>query len=202
MTIHTIRRAVTLVEVLIAIFLMGIGLMAILSLFPLGASQMAQALQDQRAAEAATTAGALSRTIWKIACDGDEAAGDTGALRFADNNPSSYLEYNQNSPYKNTPHQSMTALAPQSVQRFLMAMDDPQWNPPAQAKPQYTMYGQPGITSATQTVVPGSDANNGPQSLPMTGAPAWGTPSYPVLVDPIGWQANQATTDNGQWWVG
>jgi hypothetical protein len=75
------RRAVTLVEVLIAIFLMGIGLMAILSLFPLGAAQMAQAIKDQRCAEAATNADALSRIIWKQTCDADA---NGGSLKFTD----------------------------------------------------------------------------------------------------------------------
>ena len=84
MSVHTARKAVTLTEVLIAIFLMGIGLMAILSLFPLGASQMAQALQDQRAAEAATTADAFGRVIWKQTFDAGEANGDTGGTRFVD----------------------------------------------------------------------------------------------------------------------
>ena len=39
------RNATTLTEVLVAIFIMGIGLMAILSLFPLGAAQMARRLR-------------------------------------------------------------------------------------------------------------------------------------------------------------
>lgn len=75
------RPGVTLVEVLIAIFLMGLGLMAILSLFPLGAAQMAQAIKDQRCAEAATNADALSRIIWKQTCDAD---GNSGSLKFTD----------------------------------------------------------------------------------------------------------------------
>src|SRR5437879_4934660 len=62
------RNAVTLTEVLIAIFVLSIGLLALLSLFPLGAAQMAQALKDQRSAEAAAIAGAHARGIWKEAC--------------------------------------------------------------------------------------------------------------------------------------
>ena len=65
------RNAVTLTEVLIAIFVLSIGLMALLSLFPLGAAQMAQAIKDQRAAEAATTAAGMARVIWKRVCDDD-----------------------------------------------------------------------------------------------------------------------------------
>src|SRR5438270_13324386 len=99
MTIHTTRRAVTLVEVLLAIFLMGIGLMAVLSLFPLGAAQMAQAIQDQRAAEAATTAAAFARTIFEQSCDADETAGDTGPVRFVDMNPNNYKPLSASTPY-------------------------------------------------------------------------------------------------------
>ncbi len=38
------RRGITLIEVLVAIFIMAIGLLAILTLFPLGALRMAEAL--------------------------------------------------------------------------------------------------------------------------------------------------------------
>jgi hypothetical protein len=187
MIVRTNRRAVTLVEVLIAIFLMGIGLMAVLSLFPLGAAQMAQAIQDQRAAEAATTAAAYARVIWNEACDMDEAAGNTGALRFVDANPNNMAAYP-------APHNSMVYPAPRSVQRFVMTMDDPQYNSPA-AQTRYTMSGVPPL-------VPGSDPANGPPPLQTSGAAAYSIASYPVLVDPIGFVSNQTTANNGQWWVG
>jgi hypothetical protein len=50
------RLAVTLLEAIMAIFVMAIGLLALLTLFPLGAIQMAQALKDQRTAEASINA--------------------------------------------------------------------------------------------------------------------------------------------------
>jgi hypothetical protein len=52
----TRRPATTLIEALMAIFVMAIGLLALLTLFPLGAVQMAQALKDQRTAEASNMA--------------------------------------------------------------------------------------------------------------------------------------------------
>lgn len=54
------RPGITLLEVLAAIFIVGIGLLALLTLFPLGALQMAQAIKDDRAGQAAASAVALS----------------------------------------------------------------------------------------------------------------------------------------------
>src|SRR5205085_11693322 len=54
------RRGATLIEVLVAIFVMGIGLIALLTLFPLGALRMAQAIQDDRCASAARNAMAVA----------------------------------------------------------------------------------------------------------------------------------------------
>lgn len=54
------RPAVTLIEVLVAIFIMAIGLLALLTLFPLGMLRMAQAIRDDRAATCARNAQALS----------------------------------------------------------------------------------------------------------------------------------------------
>ncbi len=50
------RRGITLLEVLIAIFVMGVGLLALLTLFPVGALSMRQALRDSRAHQAAANA--------------------------------------------------------------------------------------------------------------------------------------------------
>ncbi len=55
------RPAITLVEVLVAIFVMGIGLIALLTLFPLGVLTMAVAIRDQRCGECAQNAGALAK---------------------------------------------------------------------------------------------------------------------------------------------
>jgi hypothetical protein len=54
---------VTLIEVLIAIFVMGIGMLALLVLFPLGALSIARALQDDRAAQAAANATAVANAL-------------------------------------------------------------------------------------------------------------------------------------------
>jgi hypothetical protein len=50
------RPALSMVEVLMAMFIMAIGMMALLALFPLGAVSMAQALKDDRCASTASMA--------------------------------------------------------------------------------------------------------------------------------------------------
>src|SRR5947209_185623 len=57
------RRGVTLTEVLVAIFIMGIGLLALLVLFPLGALTMAQAVKDDRTGHAAANGIAVAKAM-------------------------------------------------------------------------------------------------------------------------------------------
>lgn len=56
----THRPGVTLLEVLTAIFIMGIGMLALLTLFPVGALSMARAVRDDRAATIAANASSLA----------------------------------------------------------------------------------------------------------------------------------------------
>jgi hypothetical protein len=56
----TRRSGVTLVEVLVAIFVMAIGLIALLTLFPIGMLRMMQAIRDERASECAYNADKIS----------------------------------------------------------------------------------------------------------------------------------------------
>jgi hypothetical protein len=62
------RRGATLIEVLVAIFVMAIGLLTLLALFPLGVLTMYQAIQDDRCASAAANANAIA-TAWDIRHD-------------------------------------------------------------------------------------------------------------------------------------
>jgi type II secretory pathway pseudopilin PulG len=57
------RPGITLLEVLVAIFIMAIGLLALLVLFPLGALSMADALKNDRTAAAAAAATELAETF-------------------------------------------------------------------------------------------------------------------------------------------
>src|SRR5262245_53542707 len=61
----TRRSGITLVEVLTALFILALGVIAILTLFPLGAMHMAQAIRDNRSTESAVNADQYFRTVWK-----------------------------------------------------------------------------------------------------------------------------------------
>ena len=61
------RRAVTLVEVLIAMFIMAIGLMGILALFAMGTLQTAQAVKDERTAQTANFMEVHAKFLWREA---------------------------------------------------------------------------------------------------------------------------------------
>jgi hypothetical protein len=64
----TERKAATLIEVLVAIFVMAIGLLALLVLFPLGALSMGRAIQDEYAANTVANADAVAK-IWNVRRD-------------------------------------------------------------------------------------------------------------------------------------
>jgi prepilin-type N-terminal cleavage/methylation domain-containing protein len=72
------RSGVTLIEVLVAIFVVALGLLALLTLFPLGALSMAQAIRDDRIALTASNAVAILRA-WDVASDNNVLSAMTQA---------------------------------------------------------------------------------------------------------------------------
>ncbi len=63
------RPGLTLTEALVAMFVAALGMISLLTLFPLGALQMGQALKDSRTAEAARQADSLIRNYWRDAVE-------------------------------------------------------------------------------------------------------------------------------------
>ncbi len=57
------RTGLTLIEVLVAILIMGVGLLAVMTLFPLGLLNYGQAMQDDRVAQAAANAAAIANAM-------------------------------------------------------------------------------------------------------------------------------------------
>jgi hypothetical protein len=60
------RLGMSMAEVLVALFLLALGTIAILTLFPIGMFQMATALKDDRTAQAAVQADAFMRMQWRL----------------------------------------------------------------------------------------------------------------------------------------
>lgn len=61
----TRRAGLTLMEVLVTLFILAFGMMAVLTLFPLAASNMFQAIKWDRTAQAAHAADGFFRAHWK-----------------------------------------------------------------------------------------------------------------------------------------
>ena len=61
----TRRPGLTLTEVLVTLAILAFGILGILTLFPLAASQMAIAVREDRSAQAAHAADAYFRAYWK-----------------------------------------------------------------------------------------------------------------------------------------
>jgi hypothetical protein len=70
---------VTLIEVLVALFITAVGLMALLTLFPLGALSMAQAIKDERSADEADNLAAVARAYWMLAVENNPSDPEPGA---------------------------------------------------------------------------------------------------------------------------
>jgi hypothetical protein len=105
------RPAVTLIEALMAIFVMAIGLLALLTLFPLGAVQMAVSLKDERCAQASLVGTAQWKTF------------DLG------NDP------NINNPLFENPGMGLPALTDGFVPTYPVFVDPMGWNAMQPAPP-------------------------------------------------------------------
>ena len=60
------RAGLSLMEALVALFIMAIGMISLLTLFPLGAIQMGRALRDDRCAQCAWQGYGVVRTWWQV----------------------------------------------------------------------------------------------------------------------------------------
>jgi type II secretory pathway pseudopilin PulG len=88
------RSGVTLIEVLVAIFVMALGLLTLLALFPLGVLTMSQAIQDDRTASAAANATGVA-IAWDVRHD---PALTTPIDLFTNPNPAVYLNADPSGP--------------------------------------------------------------------------------------------------------
>jgi hypothetical protein len=165
------RTGATLTEVLVAIFVMAIGLLALLTLFPLGALSMAQAIKDNRTAHSGKNAFAIAEAY------NTGAAGTTGSGIHND----SFVLNNANIPGlfinpgvppfppANTPNYFLNPYP--SIRQLFLPPQPPQYlAPDLNALSTNTTWLSFAAVPAYAGIIP------------------YDGPSYPIYVDPIGWK--------------
>lgn len=90
------RRGITLIEVLVTMFVMAIGFLALLVLFPLAALSMQQSIQDQRAAECARNAEAVANMYWDFRPANDDGPPPKGSPASSRHTGRFFLDANGN----------------------------------------------------------------------------------------------------------
>ena len=182
------RPGLTLTEVLVSMFVMALGLMALLTLFPLGAQQVGQALKDDRTAQTALQADAWLRVYWRDAVAPYDASRDAqpaeNALAALDDlnvtlvgaagTPGQFIF---SGPPVGGVLPGGTSLSGMGGTSFVS-----------------TDTSLVGVSTVVSTSPPTSTVV--PKSRPLAGA----GPSYPVLLDPIGFVARGASAE--QSWGG
>ncbi len=198
------RSGVTLTEVLVAMFVMAIGMISLLTLFPLGAMQVGQALRDDRATQLARQADAYIRQTWRT--DVVPTGGNNEGYYWAMDDPYLVVKYNT----------AASSAAGGTIMRFVGSTVSPA-----------TWYGNssymisplgPGYIFGPAGTAP---TNNRPTPFTLTQdyvRPTPGTvtlvnneafvesfgvtvagPSFPVWLDPAGVTAYPLTTVNRAW---
>jgi prepilin-type N-terminal cleavage/methylation domain-containing protein len=127
MTTRRTRPGVTLVEVLVAMFVMALGLLALLTLFPLGAMQMAQSLKDDRSKQTAQQADAFMQAYWRHSVRTGSNPQDivlTQALNDPNSGPPApYNALPYPSPFTPLPPQLMTQVGPVPLPSYPVLVD-------------------------------------------------------------------------------
>jgi hypothetical protein len=191
------RRGVSLTEVLVALFIMALGMIALLTLFPLGAMQIGQALKDDRTAQMADQADGYLRMYWRtvhaeLIANGGQP-GDPLVWAFDDPN---LVQRVPALPSLTPPPASGAAYRNTYLQPGFLLPTGTVLNTTAGAQPTPTSLLNPSdlsiapvATSPTTTVDVQAGRRAGTKG-----------PSCPVMVDPLGVFARQMT-DLERYWV-
>lgn len=179
------RPGVTLTEALIAVGIMSIGLLALMTFFPLAAVQMARSFKDDRTGTLAANADNLMRSLWREMWYDPTSTGallpekqvmnDEPALDALDD---VWVDY----------------LGPGSLVLAPNASPDYGLTPPYAPGPKYL--------DSTSRNAPTNYTNWFDNAYPnaVRGNTFW--PSFPVLIDPIGYRVRAGEATRGQQWVG
>jgi len=194
---------VTLTEVLVALFVMAIGMISLLTLFPLGAMQVGQALRDDRCTQLARQADGYIRQAWR------------NDVVLNNGNNESYF-WGMDDPYLVVKYNTAAATAAGgSIMRFVGSNAAPtQWYSfPAPLVIGSPIFGAqanaPTNNPPTQFTISGEAVRPTPGTVTLSSNEAFvqtstansiGT-SYPVLLDPAGLNS-RTLSDVERGWVG
>jgi hypothetical protein len=167
------RPGVTLTEVLVALFVMAIGMIALLTLFPLGMMQISQAIKDDRTAQAGNNADYLMRMHWRQYVI-EPIRNGLPEVSLVDPYHPNHLDLMIGMENPNVVTDNTTPPVPPVLPKMFTAPDNPrndQLMPP--------------LTNITRPVAPAT------YSTITTRPEEASRPSYPVFVDPYGDVARQ-----------
>lgn len=186
---RTHRPGLTLTESLVALFVMALGLLSLLTLFPLGALQIGQALKDDRCGQTALQADGYLRAYWQKNVVEPPHLEDTNILQAMENPGMGATPIGSSITGASSENPIKITSAGHGLTTGQVVM----------------IHDVGGLTSANgERTVTVTDANTftiaDTSSVPVdgTGGPAYTTggiwvlklagtePSYPVLVDPLG----------------
>lgn len=207
------RRGVSLTEVLVAMFMMAVGMIAIFTLFPLGAMQVGQALRDDRTTQTAQQADGYMRDLWRhhVAAELTEKREPTDPFYWAMNDPNQY-----SAPPTTSFTPKNMARTPKRLQSadvygnsFLPTNQQlpTENNAPRTTVDQPispTMLTQDKVTNPPSTTTVSTPADDPNLGTTYSNATFRGSdyparlPTYPVLVDPLGFAYR---TGQDQPWV-
>lgn len=205
-TTRETRPGVTLLEVLVAIFVVAIGLLALLTLFPLGALRMGQALKDDRTTQAALNADSILRTQWRglvVQPLRDDTLTDPAVRDTLGRTHPDPLIWAMDDPNLLFQRKSPSARRP--------GLYENHYPPVALRHPALVTIPSPGPISPTSLV---GDVYAPPETPPIEKMDPAGNAyyvtvvprtnkvaSYPVLIDPLGYLA-RLSGNSAQRWVG
>jgi len=183
----TQRPGVSLMEVLIAMFVMTIGLLGVLSLFPLGAVRMAQAMKDDRCATINNDIASNMRWVWE---DEVNPTSHPNGLYPQPGNPAN-ANFNGDAPGPIVPPPNPNLYIHYDALFNARVNVNYAWNPDLN------------VPAGTTGSIPAAYRSTTPALIPSVTGIRTG-PSYPVFVDPIGWNSNNVNVTNpGQkYWIG
>jgi prepilin-type N-terminal cleavage/methylation domain-containing protein len=191
------RHGVTLMEVLVAIFVMGIGMLALLVLFPLGVLRFMQSLQDERCAQVSRMATSIAN-FQNVRSDPVMLGVVTITNPGANYSPATQVSFTSATGSGAT---GIVQISGGQITGVVVTNIGTGYTNANPVTVKFTDSG--GGTGATATALPtmqDSFTNPG-NGWNLLSADPHG-PSYPVFVDPMGYWSLQGQTANQFWLAG